>query len=268
MLMTNYKFNLRRSPVDERDFLLSTVYPADVTLPEVYDLRPEMPAVRDQGTQGTCSAQTAAAMKDWQERVDVGFQGYMSPQFVYNLRESYGMEGMTPRDTMKILNKVGIVPEKHYPYGKLEDLNEETLNAELRDEASKYKIAGYARIDLLDGLKKALFANGPCYIAFPVYNPEKMEFWKPDFTGQQMIGGHAVCVAGWLKDSFIIRNSWSTAWGDKGYTYLKFSDWGSQWEAWTTIDADSTPENLEKKAAAQKCTKGLFARLFKKNLQR
>ena len=268
MLMTNYKFNLQRSPVDERDFLLSTVYPADVTLPEVYDLRPEMPAVRDQGTQGTCSAQTAAAMKDWQERVDVGFQGYMSPQFVYNLRESYGMEGMTPRDTMKILNKIGIVPEKHYPYGKLEDLNEETLNAELRDEAAKYKIAGYARIDLLDGLKKALFANGPCYIAFPVYNPEKMEFWKPDFTGQQMIGGHAVCVAGWLKDSFIIRNSWSTAWGDKGYTYLKFVDWGVQWEAWTTIDADSTPENLEKKAATQKCTKGLFTRLFKKNLQR
>mgnify|MGYP002348337800 CR=1 FL=1 len=52
--MTNYKFNLQRSPVDERDFLLSTVYPVDITLPETYDLRPEMPAIRDQGTQGTC----------------------------------------------------------------------------------------------------------------------------------------------------------------------------------------------------------------------
>ena len=266
--MMKYKFNLQRSPIDERDFLLSTIYPADVTLPAVYDLRDQMSAIRDQGTQGTCSAQASAAMKEWQEKVDLGLNEYMSPQFVYNLRESFGMEGMTPRDTMKILNKIGIVSEKHYPYGKIENLNEETINAELKDEAAKYRIIGYAKIDLLDGLKKALFANGPCYIAFPVYNPEKREFWKPDYTGQQMIGGHAVCVAGYLKDSFIIRNSWSSLWGDNGYTYFNFSDWGSQWEAWTTIDEDSTPENLDKKATAGKCTKGFFARIFKRNLQK
>ena len=265
----NYKFNLQRSPIDKRDFLLSSVYPADVKLPEVLDLRPQMRPIRDQGVQGTCSAQTAAAMKEWQEQTDVNFKEYMSPQFIYNLREMYGAEGMTPRDTMKILNKIGIVPETHYPYGKLEDLNEETLNAELKDEAAKYQIMGYAMVDLLDGLRKALFANGPCYIAFPVYNPEKMEFWKPDFTGQQMLGGHAVCVAGYLKDSFIIRNTWSAAWGDKGYTYLKYADWGSQWEAWTTIDADSTPAKLEEKvAAASPCKKGLFAKIFHKRLQK
>jgi len=267
--MMNYKFNLQRSPIDKRDFLLSSVYPADVKLPEVLDLRPQMRPIRDQGVQGTCSAQTAAAMKEWQEQTDVNFKEYMSPQFIYNLREMYGAEGMTPRDTMKILNKIGIVPETHYPYGKLEDLNEETLNAELKDEAAKYQIMGYAMVDLLDGLRKALFANGPCYIAFPVYNPEKMEFWKPDFTGQQMLGGHAVCVAGYLKDSFIIRNTWSAAWGDKGYTYLKYADWGSQWEAWTTIDADSTPAKLEEKvAAASPCKKGLFAKIFHKRLQK
>lgn len=263
MLMTNYKFTLKRSPLDHRDFLLSSVYPADVTLPVVYDLRPQLTPIRDQGPQGSCSAQTASEMKEWQERVDVGFKDYMSPQFIYNLRENYEEEGMTPRDTMKILNKIGIVPEIHYPYGKLERLDPSTMAPELLDEAAKYIISGYARIDLLDGLKKALFANGPCYIAFPVYNPEKMEFWKPDFTGQQALGGHAVSVSGWLKDSFIIRNHWTAQWGDKGYTYLKFADWGSQWESWTTIDADSNPENLDKKAAAVCCTKkGLFAKIF------
>jgi len=176
MIMMNYKFNLQRSPVDKRDFLLSSVYPADVKLPEVYDLRPQMRPIRDQGVQGTCSAQTSAAMKEWQEKVDLGFNEYMSPQFIYNLREMYGTEGMTPRDTMKILNKIGIVPEHHYPYGKIEDLHEETLNAELKDEAAKYQIVGYAMVDLLDGLRKALFANGPCYIAFPVYNHEFIWF--------------------------------------------------------------------------------------------
>jgi C1A family cysteine protease len=268
MLMTNYKFTLKRSPTDHRDLLLSSVYPADVKLPTVYDLRSGMTPIRDQGTQGSCSAQTASEMKEWQERVDIGYEGYFSPQFIYNLRENYEEEGMSPRDTMKILNKIGIVYEKDYPYGKIERLDPSTMSPELLDEAAKYQIIGYARIDLLDGLKKALFANGPCYIAFPVYNPEKWEFWKPDYAGQEALGGHAVSVAGWLKDSFIIRNHWSAQWADKGYTYLKFVDWGAQWEAWTTIDADSNPENLDKKVAAVSCTKGFFAKLFHKNLQK
>ena len=247
MIMQRYKFDLQRSPADERDFLLSTVYPADVTLPVEYDLRKQMKPVRDQGIQGTCSAQTAAAMKEWQERVDTGYIGYMSPQFIYNLREMYGIEGMNPRDTMKILSQVGIVKEKDYPYGKIEDLNEETLNAELRDEAGKNRIIGYARIDTADNLRKAVFANGPCYIAFSVYNPEVLEFWKPQFTGQQSIGGHAVTIVGWLKNQFIIRNSWSSQWGDAGHTYFQFNDWGMQWECWTTIDGDSNMDNLIKK---------------------
>jgi C1A family cysteine protease len=268
MLINNYKFALKRSSIDQRDFLLSSVYPIHVKLPETYDLRHDLPPVRDQGNQGSCSAQTASEMKEWQERVDVGYTGYFSPQFIYNLRENYGEEGMTPRDTMKILNRVGIVREKDYPYEKIERLDPNTINSELKEEAARYQISGYARIDLLDDLKKALFANGVCYIAFPVYNPEKLEFWKPDFTGQNMLGGHACSVAGWLKDRFIIRNHWSTAWGDNGYTYLKFIDWGAQWEAWTTIDADSTPEKLDEKVAVTKCTKGFFAKLFRKNLQK
>jgi C1A family cysteine protease len=35
-------------------------------------------------------------------------------------------------------------------------------------------------------------------------------------------GGHAVCVVGYRKDGrFIVRNSWGTGWGHKGFAYVK-----------------------------------------------
>ena len=260
---SKYSFNLQKSVVDPRDFMMEAIYPDPVALPAVWDLRPQMKPIRDQGQQGTCSAQTVAAMKEWQEEVDVKFQDYMSPQFVYNLRPDGG-EGMTPKDTMEILFKIGIVPEKLYPYGTFTPIPDT-----LKTQAATYKIQGYAQINTLDSLQKSLFANGPCYIAFPVYDPEQMEFWKPTSTGQQMLGGHAVCVAGWLKDSFIIRNHWSAAWGDKGYTYFPFSEWGMQWEAWTAIDAESDPQKLINKSVGMSCLSkvGLFRKIFGQKLK-
>ena len=262
--MTRYLFNLEKSPVDPKDFMLEAIYPDPVKLPIVWDLRPQMRPIRDQGRQGTCSAQTAAAMKEWQENADVQFKENMSPQFIYNLRANQGTGGMTPKDTMGILFKIGIVPEKSYPYNTFK----KATAAQLK-QAKSYKIQGYAQINTVDALKKALFANGPCYIAFPVYNPESMEFWKPTNPKQQMQGGHAVCVAGYLKDKFIIRNSWSANWGDKGYTYLPFSDWGMQWEAWTTIDAETDPQKLkDKSVSTNRCTKGFFRNLFRKKIKK
>ena len=32
-------------------------------------------------------------------------------------------------------------------------------------------------------------------------------------------GGHAVCLVGYTKKYFIVRNSWGTGWGDRGFAY-------------------------------------------------
>lgn len=263
MDFSQYKFDLQKSPVDPRDFILETIYPESVKLPDIWDLTPYMRPVRDQGSEGTCSAQTAAAMKEWQEYSDVGLAEHMSPWFVYQLRENAGQAGMYPRNTMDILYKIGIVTESDYRY-----LNNKPITEELKSKASKYKIQGYAQINTLDSLKKALFANGPCYIAFPVYNPNRMDFWKPDYTGQQMQGGHAVTVAGYLKDRFIIRNSWSEQWGQNGYCFYPFSDFGMHWEIWTAIDADSNPKTLADKSVSYENSKGLFRKLFSRKINR
>ena len=62
--------------------------------------------------------------------------------------------------------------------------------------------------------------------------------WKPNI-GEKRKGGHAMTVVGYNKIGFIIRNSWGPYWGDMGYCNYPYSEWGSHWEAWTTIDDKS-----------------------------
>ena len=232
--MKKYPVNLKKSPVDERDYVAESIFPSKAEpLPEILDLRSDLMSVRDQGNQGSCAAMSSSCMKEWQEKKDVNFSGYMSPQFIYNNRENQDSEGMYSRDVMKILNKIGSVPESYYPYETKQKITED-----LKSLAKNYTIKGYAQIYTIDGLKKALATNGPCYIAFPVYNFEN-RFWKPQ-QGDVSYGGHAVLVVGYNKEGFIIRNSWGKEWNDNGYTIFPYLDFGLQWEIWTTIDENSS----------------------------
>lgn len=225
--------DLRQSPLDTRDLIAESVFPATFKVPSTLDLRRKLQPIRDQGQQGTCAAQAAACMKEYQERIDIKFKDYFSPQFVYNLRQNQDSSGMTLRDVMKILNQKGICTEHDFQYGSNLIPNEEII-----ENASNHKIESYASIKSIDAVKKALYINGPCIIAFPVYN-KGASMWKPEEKGQELKGGHAMTIVGYDKKGFIIRNSWSVKWGNKGYCIYPFNEWGYHWEIWTTIDAKS-----------------------------
>tara|TARA_B110000971_G_C20038360_1_gene515890 strand:- start:3812 stop:4726 length:915 start_codon:yes stop_codon:yes gene_type:complete len=225
--------NLTKSPEDIRDFVFKG---NDEKIPESVDYRDQLQNIRNQGDQGTCYAQTAACVKEWQEKQDYGFNEYFSPQFFYNCREnkydsfSNNDEGMTGRDVMRLLKNTGICSEKNYPYGKIEDKDE--IPQEIYNDAKQHLIKGYAKVTSLETLKKSLFRNGPCLGGFPVFNFGS-QFWIPNGP---FMGGHAVTIVGYNKEGFIIRNSWGENWSDGGYSIYKYEDWGSHWEIWTTID--------------------------------
>jgi len=226
--------NVTQSPEDNRDLIFTSS--SEIKL--ILDYRGELLSVRNQGTQGTCYAFSAACMKEWQEKKDYGLNEYLSPQFFYNNRENLydendkNNDGMFGRNVMKLLKEIGICSEQQYPYGLIQTRDKIDSGCYLK--AFRNKIVGYAKITTLENMKRSLNKNGPCLISFPVYNYTK-QLWKQQ-DNETMIGGHAMTIVGYLEDCFIIRNSWGPYWGDAGYCYYYFTDWGAHWEAWTTID--------------------------------
>lgn len=231
---SKYKLDIKPSPYDPRDWRVSAIIKG-VDLPEVLDYRPLMQPVRDQGYQGSCAAMASSSMKEVQEKKDIGLNEYLSPQFIYNNREDKTEEGMYTRDLLKILQTVGVCKETLYPYGSMD-----TPSYICYKDSLNRTIDHYARVESWDQLRTSLYVNGPCLIAVPVYNyGSRMWYQNP---GEQLLGGHMMCIAGYVDDDAIIRNSWSEEWELDGYTYMNKNDFSMAWEYWTTIDAKSVED--------------------------
>jgi len=80
-------------------------------------------------------------------------------------------------------------------------------------------------------LKSCLSEGFPFVFGFTVYesfmsqsvaNTGNMPMPKPS---ESVVGGHAVMAVGYndAKQVVIVRNSWNTTWGDKGYFYMPYS---------------------------------------------
>ena len=250
----SYALGAIKSPNDDRDWTVESIFYAfngnqdieETKLPRKYDMSPEMPPIRNQGSQGACSAFAASAIKEHHEAKDINFSDHMAPQFIYNLRSNYPRYGMYGRDTMKILQIHGVPPEESYKY--LES-KEHYISDDIKVEASNFKIGSYATINTINGLKESLIRSGPAWIAFPVYNVSG-QMWKKG-GNEKLQGYHAMCVCCYDEKGFKIRNSWGDRWNSNGYTTFYYHDFGLQIEIWTDVATDSTP--LKKKKKKNKC---------------
>lgn len=231
------------SPEDNRDYQCKEYLHSNQGYPAVLDLRPDLQPVRDQGRWGTCSAMTAATIKEWQEKHDEfhNLDEYISPLYIYNFRTNSPREGMFPRDTMRILLKQGSIKENSFPY--VQENLDVVPSKKLMKEGAEMRIKSYARVDKsVDEMKKALYVNGPLYISMSVrsFNRYDYKFWLPLVDGTDVnYGGHAISVVGYNDRGFIIQNSWGKNWGFGGYVTLPYSEIDYIREVWTTVDEDS-----------------------------
>lgn len=227
------RYGWRPDSLDQRDHVFKLARPA-VALPKTFDLTKSMPPVYDQGDLGSCTANAIAAALQFDRRKQKLPDYFLSRLMIYleerriegTINEDAGAE---IRDGMKVCAKLGACDEKLWPY---------TISKFTKQPpAPAYKNAlltqalDYARVDQTAlAIKRALYAGFPVVFGFAVY--ESFESNKVAQTGivpmpgahEAVIGGHAVALVGYedAKKQFIVRNSWGTSWGIKGYFRMPY----------------------------------------------
>lgn len=261
--MKNTDFLVSASPYDERDLLFDQTKNDNPPLPKVFSLKDDMFSVRSQGSQGSCVAQSLAAMQESNNLDHLLVKGYLSPQYIYDCRpKNRTGRGMNVRNALKFLRQHGAPLETSYPYRAGKDTPPRGLSKMpkvLREEAEFYRIQGFARCTTIQDTKLAIYTHGPCVISVPVYarpaaktgaTSESQRYYVPQRMwlkqeDSKKLGGHAMAVIGWDLNGLIIRNSWGPKWGNRGHCHFPYEDWGRQYEVWSAIDYE--PEMCAKK---------------------
>jgi C1A family cysteine protease len=237
-------------------------------LPAAVDLRKWCSPIEDQGDLGSCTANAGAALLEYYERRALGQYLDASRLFLYkatrNLLKWKGDQGAYLRTTMKAMALFGVPPESYWPY-KIVDFDAEPP-AFCYAFASSYKAMQYyrldppglARKDILANVKRQLAAELPSMFGFTVYSSmpaigEGGDIPFPD-DGDSVEGGHAIAAVGYddgrkigkQKGALLIRNSWGTDWGEKGYGWLPYAyvERGLADDFWTLVRAEYVDTSL------------------------
>lgn len=244
---------------DIREILAPTGLPAGPRVrgkkrtgrPAAVDLREWASSVEDQGALGSCTAQAGAGVIEYYERKSFGRHVDASRLFLYkvtrNLMKMKGDTGAYLRQTMGAMVLFGVPPEAYWPYTDDEQAFDKEPPAFCYAFAQNYKTIKYYRHDppgiarpqVLERLKTYLSAGHPAMFGFTVYSSIEQAAATgriPYPSGREKIeGGHAVAAMGYddklaiknkaggqTKGALLIRNSWGSDWGEKGYGWLPY----------------------------------------------
>jgi C1A family cysteine protease len=209
------------------------------SLPKAVDMRPNMPAIIDQGSLGSC---TACAL--------CGLLGYLKKKQIFSRLFLYYCEramintintdsGAYLSDGIKSLSNYGVCLETKWPYIIRKFKDKPTTDCYI--QASSYKALQFKNInEKIVDLKTILAAGFPVVCGIAIF--KSFESSVVTKTGvvpmpklnEALLGGHAILLCGYddVKKSFLFRNSWGTGWGIKGYGYLPYEfieklDWST-----------------------------------------
>jgi C1A family cysteine protease len=211
--------------------------PRQGLLPASADLRAQLPPVYDQGHLGACTAFACAkGMRETLQRQNNERVVPLSALFeYYETRANMPVVGWimkhldsggTITEAVKVLATEGAAPEEAFPY----DITKFKVKppAAAYKAAPEFKLHSSTQLASLDDIKTTLAKGRTVAFGFRVYDSFRhvgadgmMPVPGPT---EKLLGGHAVLAVGYddTKKALIVRNSWSAAWGDKGYFYMPY----------------------------------------------
>lgn len=203
-------------------------------LPKSVDLRPECPPVYNQGQLGSCTGNGIAGAVEFDQRKQGNKEFTPSRLFIYyNERVIEGTvsqdSGAQVRDGIKTVATIGAPPETDWPYNIKEFAVKPPASAYA--DAKLDLVSSYMRVSQdLTQMQGCLAAGYPFVFGFTVYESFESQqvadtgIVPMPSTGEKVVGGHCVVAVGYddTKRSFIIRNSWGTSWGLKGYCLMPY----------------------------------------------
>jgi C1A family cysteine protease len=222
---------------DIRDHMYAAPQPTLAALPANADLRPGCPPVYDQGQLGSCTGNAIAGAIEFDR-----LKQSLTPDFVPSRLFIYYNErviehtvsqdsGAMIRDGIKSVATLGVCPEDpNWPYNIAAFAKKPPKAA--FTEAAKHKVASYSRlINTLPQLKGCLASGFPFVFGFSVYESFESQAVAQSGvvpmpqSGEKQLGGHAVLAVGYddASQRFIVRNSWGTGWGMKGYFTIPYA---------------------------------------------
>jgi C1A family cysteine protease len=235
-------YGWKRDLGDHRDFKFATAL-APSALPKTVDLRPECPKnVYDQGQLGSCTANAIAGALEYDQIKQKLPEFTPSRLFIYyNERNMEGTisqdSGAQIRDGVKSVNSLGAPPETLWPYDVTKFIEKPPVN--VYKVASQHRSIMYQSVpQTINSLLSCLAAGNTITFGFSVYESFESDAVAADgivpmpTTSEQLLGGHAVLAVGYNSSTgnvngipsrhFIVRNSWGSGWGAKGYFYMPF----------------------------------------------
>jgi C1A family cysteine protease len=207
--------------------------------PSSVDLRAAWWAINDQEDTGSCVGWATADGIVRYHMVNAGKltkTELLSPRYVwmasketdeFTTRADTFIEeaGTSLKAALDVARKYGAVTENMLPFHIVTKMHTGSENA-FYAAAAQRKVTSYFNLQRnLTQWKSWLASKGPILAALSVD-----ETWEnaaatggniDAFMPNTVRGGHAISIVGYLASGrFIVRNSWGTGWGDKGFGYV------------------------------------------------
>ena len=215
--------------------------PKKKPLPKSVDLRQAWWKIGNQGATGACVGwATADSLLRYHftkaKKIKKG--EHMSVRFIWMASKEMDEytdypttfiddSGTSLKSALKVTRKFGALKADHLPFdGKLVKIKE----ANFLKVAGKFKVKAYFNLTNKQSEKIQLFKEwlafqGPiltCLDCDDSWNYVKSDGLLTKFNKKSIDGGHAMSIVGYTPTHFIIRNSWGTDWGHKGFAYASY----------------------------------------------